>query len=64
MLNMMRTYLATYLKNEEGQGMVEYGLLVALISVAAIAAILLFGPDLVAIFTKAGTALDTGATAP
>lgn len=33
-------------RDEEGQGMIEYGLLVALISIAAIATIALIGPQL------------------
>ncbi|MBP1920793.1 Flp family type IVb pilin [Youngiibacter multivorans] len=43
--------------DEEGQGMVEYGLLVALISVAAIAVIVLIGPELIAIFQSVVDAL-------
>ena len=33
-------------RDEEGQGMIEYGLLVALISIAALAVIVLIGPKL------------------
>jgi pilus assembly protein Flp/PilA len=36
--------------NESGQGMIEYGLLVGLISIAAIAVIVLLGPQLTTIF--------------
>ncbi len=35
---------------EEGQAMVEYGLILALISVAAIAVLVLFAPQLTSIF--------------
>ena len=45
------------LRDEEGQGMVEYGLLVGLISIAAIAAIMLIGPKLVTMFTAVSSAL-------
>ena len=45
------------LRRDEGQAMVEYGILVALISIAAIAVILLIGPQLVTIFTNVLTAL-------
>lgn len=38
--------------DEEGQGMIEYGLLVALISIAAIAVITLIGPQLKGIFQQ------------
>ena len=51
MLNCIRGFLA----DEEGQGMVEYGLILGAISVAAIAAILLLGPRIKAIFTGADT---------
>lgn len=44
MMNMMMNYLAPYMKNEEGQGMAEYGLLLALIAIVAIAGLVLLGP--------------------
>jgi pilus assembly protein Flp/PilA len=50
------------LRREEGQAMVEYGILVSLISIAAIVVILLIGPQLVTIFGKVVTAL--GGTLP
>jgi pilus assembly protein Flp/PilA len=37
---------------EEGQTMVEYGLILALISIAAIAVVLLIGPQLTTIFNN------------
>lgn len=42
---------------EDGQAMVEYGLLVALISIAAIVPILLIGPKLLAAFTSVANSL-------
>ena len=47
-----------FLKDENGQGMVEYGLIIALISIAAIAALRLMGPKISAFFTQANNALD------
>ncbi|HZT97673.1 MAG TPA: Flp family type IVb pilin [Chloroflexota bacterium] len=44
-------------RDEEGQGMIEYGLLVALISIAAIVVIVLIGPQLQQIFQKVVNAL-------
>ena len=38
--------------DESGQGMVEYGLILALVSVAAIAALLLLGPKIADLFTR------------
>ncbi|MGE4486017.1 MAG: Flp family type IVb pilin [Oscillospiraceae bacterium] len=41
-----------WLKNEEsGQGMVEYGMLIALIAVGVIAALIVLGPQIKSIFT-------------
>lgn len=51
MLNMMKTYAESYLRNEEGQGMAEYGLILALVAVIAIAGLVLLGPTLSDIFT-------------
>lgn len=49
-------------KNEEGQGMAEYGLILALIAVAVIVALGLMGDQLIAVFTdvegELGTALQ------
>jgi len=42
---------------ESGQGMIEYGLLVALISIAALAVIVLLGPQLTTIFGNVVNAL-------
>jgi pilus assembly protein Flp/PilA len=62
--NATRLYVSMveYLKNavdrdEEGQGMIEYGLLVALISIAALAVIVLIGPKLTSIFGSVYNAL-------
>ena len=49
--------LKKFLMDENGQGMVEYGLIIALISVAAIAAIKLIGPAISGMFTSASDAL-------
>jgi len=54
---MMFELVKVMISNRKGQGMVEYGLLLALISIAAIATLLLFGPQLTAIFQRAVTAL-------
>jgi pilus assembly protein Flp/PilA len=43
--------------DESGQGMIEYGLLVALISIAAIAVIVFIGPQLTTIFGNVVNAL-------
>ena len=50
--------LVNWFKNEEsGQGMVEYALIIALVSVVAIAALLLLGPAITNMFNTATDAL-------
>jgi pilus assembly protein Flp/PilA len=53
---MMSVYLAS-LKNEEGQGMVEYGLLLGLIAAGVITVLLLLGPKITAMFTDVNSQL-------
>jgi len=48
------------LKDENGQGMVEYGLILGLIAVAAIAVLIILGPKITAIFQKANDQLTEG----
>jgi pilus assembly protein Flp/PilA len=45
------------LMREEGQALVEYGLILGLIAVAAIAALVLLGTDIKEVFTKITTEL-------
>jgi pilus assembly protein Flp/PilA len=41
-----------FLKDENGQGMVEYGLIIALIAIVVIAALTILGPKIAAMFNK------------
>jgi pilus assembly protein Flp/PilA len=50
MLMNFRNYLRAFSKDEEGQGMVEYALLVGLIAVVVIAVLVLLGPAIAAKF--------------
>ena len=43
---------------EDGQAMVEYALILALVSIAAIAVLKLIGTDVTAVFTSVDTALQ------
>ncbi len=45
------------LKDESGQGMVEYGLILGLIAVAAVAVLVLLGPKISNMFAKASNSL-------
>ena len=55
--------MLNWLRNEEGQGMVEYGLIIGLIAIVVIVALLALGPKVADLFTRSGEALDE-ATAP
>jgi pilus assembly protein Flp/PilA len=50
-------------RDQSGQGMVEYGLIIALIAIAAIVAVGFLGDEIVAVFNQIGTALR-GTPAP
>lgn len=47
----MKKLFACTMKDEEGQGMVEYGLIIALVAVAAIVGLALLGPEISKLFT-------------
>lgn len=57
----MKARLMGLLTDEEGQGMVEYGLIIALVAVVAIAALGFMGGGLTGIFDQITTKLG-GAT--
>ncbi len=59
MVNTMKQIWA----DEDGQGMVEYGLIVGIISVAVIASLTSMKSSLVSLFEKATAGLSTGAGA-
>ena len=50
--------LRKWFKDEEGQGMVEYGLIIALIAIVVIVALALLGPKIRDIFNRTNEALD------
>lgn len=50
--------MMNFFKDESGQGMVEYGLIIALIAIAVIAALKLLGPAISGIFEDAQTELE------
>jgi len=49
--------LKKFFSDENGQGMVEYGLIIALVAVAVIVAITALGDNINGIFNKAGSEL-------
>ena len=54
--------LFRWFKDEEGQGMVEYGLIIALIAIVVIVALVALGPKIREIFNKTNDALDAAST--
>lgn len=56
-MNRINTALTALITNEDGQGMVEYALVLALVSVVAIATLQALGTNLTAILAKASDAL-------
>ena len=54
-------HVRRFSRNEEAQDLIEYALLVGLISLVAVAAITAAGGSVNAIFTSIGTALATAA---
>ena len=58
MAQYLQALVDSYLPEEsEGQGMVEYALILALISIAAITVLLLFGPQITSILNRVVAAL-------
>lgn len=52
----------SFIKDENGQGMVEYALILGLIAIAAVAVIVLLGPKIKDMFAKADSSLTTSAS--
>jgi pilus assembly protein Flp/PilA len=50
----MKNKLMGLIKDEQGQGMTEYGLIIGLIAVALVAGLGIFKDNIAAVFTKAG----------
>ncbi len=51
--------MKNFFKDESGQGMVEYGLIIALIAIVAIVGLKAMGPKIQALFNNAATELTT-----
>jgi pilus assembly protein Flp/PilA len=44
-------------RRADGQGMVEYGLIIALVAVVAIAGLVILGPNIASMFTSLGSSV-------
>lgn len=53
----MFTTITSVLQNKKGQGMVEYGLILALVAVVGMAGLILLGPQVLAQFNTVAGAL-------
>jgi pilus assembly protein Flp/PilA len=51
MLEILMAYMRPYLKREEGQALVEYALILSLVSVAAVGTLTILGTSVSDIFT-------------
>jgi Flp pilus assembly pilin Flp len=56
----MRRFLNKLLKNQKGQGMTEYLIIVALIAIAAIGVVTVFGSDIRQLFNATTNSLSGG----
>ena len=54
----MKNLINRFVREEEGQDLIEYSLLAALIAVASIVAMNLLGTKIAAIFGRVGASLD------
>ena len=57
MIQMLSTYLESLRSDERGQGMVEYGLILALVSVVAVVALDLIGVEVDKVFDSIASSL-------
>jgi pilus assembly protein Flp/PilA len=53
----MRKLIARFVRDDEGQDLIEYGLLAGIITAAAVSAILTVGPKVTTLFGNLSTAL-------
>ena len=62
-MSMLMNYMTALVKEEEGQDLLEYALLVALIALVAIVAVTAAGNSVGGIFTRIAAALTAAAAA-
>jgi Flp pilus assembly pilin Flp len=53
----MKNLIARFVREEEGQDLIEYGLLIGIITVGAVATIILIGPKVATYFSDLNTIL-------
>lgn len=55
----MKALYTSFMSDESGQSLVEYGLVIALVALAVIGALVIFKEKIAAVFTRMGDKLDT-----
>ncbi|HEX8208832.1 MAG TPA: Flp family type IVb pilin [Longimicrobium sp.] len=55
----MKALWNQFRRDESGQSLVEYGLVIALVALAVIGALVIFKDKIAAVFTRMGNTLDT-----
>lgn len=55
----MKALWNRFKSDESGQGLVEYGLVIALVAIAIIGTMVIFKDKIAAMFTRMGTKLDS-----
>ena len=60
LVSFVQTWFANLETEEEGQGLVEYALIIVLVSIVAMVALRVLGVAVTGVFTKITTALNAG----
>jgi pilus assembly protein Flp/PilA len=55
----MKALWNSFVRDESGQSLVEYGLVIALVALAVVGALIIFSGRIVALFGRIGTSLDS-----
>jgi pilus assembly protein Flp/PilA len=63
MFELITTFIRSLRDDEEGQAMVEYALIVGLVSIAGLAALVTIGPSISSILTAVSNALTSAVPA-
>ena len=58
MMKKLLTRISLTLNNAKGQGMVEYGLIIALVAIVVVGALILLGGNITGIFNNAASAVS------
>jgi len=54
----MKALVNSFVRDDSGQSLVEYGLVIALVALAVVGALIIFSGKIVSLFGRIGTGLD------